>query len=1014
MISVALLGPVEVRRAGELITVPSGKPTELLMRLAVVAGDVVPKEQLLEDLWSIDAVSTSANTVQSKVSRLRRALGDPGLVEGGPVGYRLVVEPSAVDALDLVRRADEVSRLVQAGDAAAVRDTCQEALRLFRGASLFGASDADWLRPHRAQAEGLRLRLTEDQLRARLDLGASVDVVHELEELVAEHPLREGLWGLLITALYRSGRQADALAAYRSVREHLVEELGLEPGRELQQLEQQVLAQDPALDAPSPQPGSATVPAEVGNLPPLSSPLIGRDRECADLAELCDSHRLVTLVGPAGVGKTRLALEVARRLEPDDGAWLVRLETARTPEAVGDIVAQALHADDAGEPALVERLRGARLLIVLDNCEHVVDAVAELVDPLLRAGAGVRLLTTSQTPLGVDGERVHPVSPLPFADAVELFRQRAVVHGPALSADESTTTIEELCRRLDGLPLAIELAAARTRSLSLPEILRRLEDRFSLLRDPASRRPERQRTLAAAIGWSYELLFPDDQRGLWALATFVGGARLDGVERVLGALGVPDDVALDVVDRLVDRSLVTIERSAEGEVRYWLLDSVRTFALDRLDESGEAPSARNAHALWVAGEAAAAAAGARGPDQPRHVAWARAERANIDAALEWTATSDPVLGLTIATQLGWVWMLAGDHAGAERMRSALTAAEPVAPEQLLLSGSLLLGWLYAAGGDVELGHTTVVDAIERHDFAGDDLALARAEFHLAYVRSQRGDFEASRRVLERSRPVFAERAQGWDEAANRVLSAHVALAAGDRSAANEACSEATRLLVDVGDPWFLVHAEAMLGAIAQAEMRYDDACRHLSGAADAARSQGFASTEAYHRANLGRAQQQGGDLDAAALSLLAAIDAARATGDQRVVALARMRLGRVLREQGAGDAARAQFLAAQGWFRDSGGGDHALLTDCMVALTEPSPEDAGSLLEAVLAEARRTGDHEVEVLALDGLARRSADDGDLDAAAAWLELADATVPSARLRVTDADRVDAGEARRLIG
>jgi tetratricopeptide (TPR) repeat protein len=217
----------------------------------------------------------------------------------------------------------------------------------------------------------------------------------------------------------------------------------------------------------------------------------------------------------------------------------------------------------------------------------------------------------------------------------------------------------------------------------------------------------------------------------------------------------------------------------------------------------------------------------------------------------------------------------------------------------------------------------------------------------------------------------------------------------------------------VGDPWFLVHAEAMLGAIAQAEGHYADACDHLGRAADAAQRQGFASSEAYHRANLGRAQQQSGDLDDAALSLQAAIDVGRAAGDLRVVALARMRLGRVLREQGDLDAARALFIAAQTWYRASGGGDHALLTDCLVAVTEPSVADAGELVDGVLGEARRTGDVEVEVLTLDAMAHWSAVDGDLEAATAWLELADAAMGAARLRVTGADRIDAQATRRLL-
>lgn len=996
------------------------------MRLALSAGTMVLKERLLEDLWADEAVVTSANTVQSKVSRLRKALGDPALVVGSPMGYTLAVDASAVDALDVARRADEVTAMRTAGDASAAVDGCSAALALFRGESLFGASDAAWLRPHRAQLDGLRLRLLEDRVGARMDLGATGEVVGELEDLVAAHPLREGLWALLMTALYRAGRQAEALAAYRAIRERLVEELGLEPGPELQRLEQQVLTHDPALDAPAPQPSSglptshrptSSPPATGGNLPPLSSSLVGREHECAEVVELCSSHRLVTMVGPAGVGKTRLALEVASRLGAADGAWLVRLETARTSEAVGDTIATALGAHDGSEEALVERLRGAEVLIVLDNCEHVVDTVAELIGPLLRAGAGVKVLATSQLPLGVDGERVYNVEPLSFEDAVVLFTQRAREQGQALENADGSSAVAEVCRSLDGLPLAIELAAARTRSLSLPEISRRLDDRFSLLRDPTSRRPERRRTLVAAIAWSYDLLFPDDQRGLWALGCFVGGAPLDGVEQVLAALGVPDDAAVDVVGRLVDRSLVRSERTGDGAMRYWLLDSVRTFALERLHDSGEAAAALGAHAAWVAAAAAEAADtehGARGHEQPRHVAFARNERANIDAALEWTGDHDPILGLRIAVDFGWVWVLIGDTQGAQRLSAALDRAKDAAPPELRAERSLLLGWLHAAAGDVELGHRTVADAIETLPSSYDEHDRARADFVLAYVLSQEGEFDEALRTLERSRPVLAGCNDTWGEGANWVLTAHVALAAGDPVGAARGCVEATRRLADVGDPWFLVHTEAMLGAIAQAEHRFDDACDHLGRAADSSHGQGFASSEAYHRANLGRAQQQAGHLEPAAATLERALDLARATGDLRVAALARLRYGRVLRARGEHDEALACVRAAQDWYRSSGGGDHARLADCLAAAMDPEAPDAASRLEAVLDDARRSGDPEVEVLALDALALRSAATGDLAGAQTLLDLADAAMPQAQVRVTDDDRIDAIAARLLLG
>ena len=331
-----------------------------------------------------------------------------------------------------------------------------------------------------------------------------------------------------------------------------------------------------------------------------------------------------------------------------------------------------------------------------------------------------------------------------------------------------------------------------------------------------------------------------------------------------------------------------------------------------------------------------------------------------------------------------------------------------------MEGSLLLGWLHAAAGDVELGRGTVAATIEALPATYDEQDRARADFALAYVLSQAGEFDASLRALERSRPVLASSGDTWGEGANRVLTAHVALAAGDPAGAARSCAEAARLLADVGDPWFLVHTEAMLGAIAQAEHRFDDACDHLGRAADSSHGQGFASSEAYHRANLGRAQQQAGHLDAAAATLERALDLARAAGDLRVAALARLRLGRVLRAQGDLGEALACVRAAQGWYRASGGGDHARLADCLVASMDPESSDAMTMLEAVLDDARRSGDPEVQVLALDALALRSASTGNLAGARALLEVADAAMPQARVRVTDDDRADAIAARRLLG
>ena len=658
MLTVAVLGPVEVRHDGVLTAVPSGLTTELLVRLALDVGRTVRVERLVDDLWP-EASATRRNTLQAKVSQLRKALGDPAALTGGPAGYCLALDPQQVDAVRALQLADDASDLLARGDAAAAVAACRSALGLFGPEVLPAAGPAPWVQPHRVRLEETRLRLTEDELAARVALGATAEVTGELEALVSAHPLRERPWALLITALYRSGRQADALAAYRRVTRLLDDELGVEPGAELVALQRQVLTHDRAL-VPAPR-----APAESrrpGNVPALTEALVGRESELADLRAAVGTHRLVTLVGPAGVGKTRLATEGARAGTFPDGMWLVRLESVRTAEELPWALAEVVPGVDGGGPDVASGLRGADLLLVLDNCEHVLEPVAALVARLLDGTTRVRVLATSQRPLGLPGERVRALAPLPVGDAVALFAQRAGQRRPGFALDAGTeATVARVCRTLDCLPLAIELAAARTRILSVEEIAVRLDDRFALLTDPTAAGSTRRRSLAAALSWSYDQLFPDDQRGLWALAQFPGGATLAAVEHVLGALGVPAAAALDIVERLVDRSLVDVDRGG-ASTRYRLLDSVRAFALARADEAGAAGRAADAMVAWVAAMAAAVDAAVRGPAQGEQVARTSAERATVDQALERARTADPVAGLRIAVALGWAWVLLDDGA----------------------------------------------------------------------------------------------------------------------------------------------------------------------------------------------------------------------------------------------------------------------------------------------------------------------------------------------------------------
>lgn len=998
MLRVAVLGPAEVRRDGALLRLPAGKATELLVRLAVAPGELVRAERLLEDLWSEQAGGVAPNTLQSKVSMLRRALGEPGLIIGSGAGYTLAVDPARVDAWEAVRLAGSAAALRAAGDAGAAARCSATALAMFHDEVLPDGGDGAWLAPHRSRLEEVRLGLTEDHLAARIALGAAGQLVGELEMLVAAHPLREGLWRLLITALYQTGRQADALAAYRRIQRLLADELGLDPGTELQTLEARILRQDAALALP------AVVAAEPSGAWPS---LVGREADISAVSQLVSEHRLTTVVGPAGVGKTRLASELAA-----GGVGLVRLDSARTAAEVWTSVGEVLHLDAATEPTVLDRLRGAALLLVLDNCEQLVEELSGPVDRMLAAGPGLRLLATSQRPLGVDGEAVYRLEPLTVAESVLLFTERAGQQRRSFQATpQDRPVVEAVCRSLDGLPLAIELAAARVKALSVQEIARRLQNRFSLLSDPTSNRPERQRVLAAAIGWSYDLLFPDDQRGLWALACFAGGAPLPAAELVLMAIGLPLAATMDVLTRLADRSLIEVDIDRGGAVRYRLLDSVRAFSLARLAESDSDEAARRAHAAWIATAADRAATGLRSHEQTTHLTVARTERANIALALTWASEHDPRCGLRIVNGFGWAWViLGGGVEAADRVRAAVAAARGTAPDADCAQGLLLAGWLEASGGDVE----QAIADIERAESLGGDETLSLARLHLAFVRTVQRE---PRQALELSTDCltdFHRQGRDWEEGAGRLLSAWAHIALGDLAEGRLASEQALELIRPLGDSWGLSHAEAILGGLAQAEHRYADAVDHLSRAADAASNLGFGSAAAHHLTSLGRVHQQAGDLGSAQTTLRRAIAAAQAVGDARTAAYARAHLGWVLRTLGERADARLVSMAAREWFRAAGGGEGAALADYVLAALNADRGStlAGNRLVEVLAAARQAGQGEVEVLTLDRLARLHAEHGDLDDARALLAQADDRAAAASHLISDADRIDRAPAWSL--
>ena len=978
------------------LDVPAGKTSELLARLALAAGSHVRSDVLIEDLWS---TPTGRNTLQSKVSQLRRALDDKDLVLGNQDGYILAIKPTAVDAVRVVALAAQVAEARTAGDPAHALERSREGLALFRGEVL--ADAGDWAAPHRTRLEELRLGLVEDAMAARVELGAGSELVGELESLVEQHPLREGLWTSLITALYRAGRQAEALAAYGRVRRALVDELGIEPGAALRSLEALVLRQSPTLDA-----STLTVSISLpGNLPTPTAPLVGRDADRSGLVAAMDEQRLVTLVGTAGVGKTRLATEVGRGLTAGGGVWLVRLDAVDATADLARVVAETLHVT-GDESALHDRLAGDGTVLLLDNCEHVVTSAASLVRRLLDAAPHLRVLATSQLPLGLEDEYVHHLEPLTQDQSVELFTRRAQEMRRRLVLDaDSVAAVDEVCRSLDGLPLAIELAASRVRSMSVRDIARRLDDRFVLLRDPTSHRHERRRALSGAIGWSYELLFPDDQRGLWALSCFAGDASLDATEHVLTALGVPGTAVLDTITRLVDRSLVSVEDTDSGGVRYRLLDSIQAFAAARLEESGDAAVAASAHAGWYATTAAWCHEHVRGERQPECLIIARAERSNVDLALSWCAAHDPGLGLRIANGLGWTWVVLGNGpAGAARVRQALASE---APPRERATALLLAGWLEASAGDVALAAADLDGAGDLAAGLDDRVLSADVDRHRAFLAIQQGRPDEVLARASTSLAAYRALDLAWHTAASLLLSAYGHLMVGDTAAATGNASEALGMLEPIGDSWGLAHVGAVLGGIAQAEHRYDDAARALTRAAEESAAMGFLGQAALHRATLARIQHRLGD-PAAVASYEQAIREALSVGDGRLTATARLNLARLLRGNGHGSEAFALLEENQRWYASAGGGDFALLTDCMLAATR----DDGDALRSLVDEARLTDNVEVQVFALDALARLAAEDHDLATADELLAASDRLTALVAHVVDEDDRIDAAAARLL--
>jgi predicted ATPase/DNA-binding SARP family transcriptional activator len=733
-----VLGPVEVVSDGSTVPLAT-KHTRLLAKL-VAESRACELEEIVEAVWDGAAPASARKLVQVYVSQLRKALPAGIEVVTHPGSYAVELAPDVLDAARFEGLLDDAGRARRAANPALALSLANRALALWRGRAYGELAYCDFARSESDRLEELRSIAAEEHLEALLDLGRYEPALAEALAFAAANPLRERAHELAMLALYRSGRQADALDHYAEFRSRLDAELGLEPGRPLRDLQRRILQHDPTLAraARAPEATRTTLPTPPGLLR-------GRERELAELDELLrrDDVRLVVLTGAGGSGKTRLALEVARRSAGSfaNGAAFVELAPVHDPELVVGAILSSLGIEWVGsEPlaALVATVGGRELLLLLDNFEHVRAAAPVLVDLLSRAPR-LTLLVTSRVVLHLSGEHVYPVEPLGQDAAVELFVERASESDVRFEPDEdATAAIRSICGRLDGLPLAIELAAGRIRALTPAELLAALERRLPLLTGGPRDLPARQQTLRSTLEWSVDLLDDLERRDLARLSVFAGGCTVEYAQTVC-------ETTLERLSSLVDHNLLVRTVTPQGS-RFSMLETIREHMSEQLDATGEADAIRRRHAELMLAIVRAAHL-SEDDDEPFDQSAALLERDDIRAALDWTVGGDVALGLELASALENFW---GAHAPAEGVRRigellALGADVPPGLRSRALRN--------LAGAAHQLHAFDVADAAYEEGLRicmelGDDRGTALVRMRLAYRARERGEPAVARALVD--------------------------------------------------------------------------------------------------------------------------------------------------------------------------------------------------------------------------------------------------------------------------
>ncbi|MFE6609707.1 BTAD domain-containing putative transcriptional regulator [Amycolatopsis sp. NPDC057786] len=981
-----VLGATEVRR-DDGTAVPIGGPRvrTLFALLALEAGRVVPAERLIDGLYGEQPPEGVANALQSQVSRLRGALKELAPVEFSPAGYRLAVDPDDVDVHRFERLAAEGRRALAAGDAAKAAELLRDALALWRGPAFADITDAPFRDPQVTRLNELKTSAIEDRVEAELKLGRHEDVLGELREVIDEQPLRERPRALLIRALHAAGRQADALTVFDDARRVLADELGTDPGPDLAAAHLAVLrGETPPVKATS-----AALPAQLTSF-------IGREGDLRHVLDRLDGSRLVTLTGPGGAGKTRLAIETAAAVdlpavfvelapytEDADVAHAVLTALGLRTVPLGTVTAPV---ENAPLERLIDALSERAVLLVLDNCEHLIEAAAKLAARLLGAAPALRVLATSREPLGITGEVVSPVPrlavpppgtppgrSLEFA-AVRLFADRAQASDPGFVVDDETAgDVQRICAALDGLPLAIELAAARVRTLPVGEIASRLDDRFRLLSRGSRAAESRHRTLRAVVEWSWDLLDEDERLLARRLTVFAGGTTLADAEAVCA---VPD--VAELLPSLVDRSLV--ERTGD---RYRMLETIRAFFAGKLAEAGETERLRRAHAEHFLALAEEADPMLRTGDQLVWLARLDAAYDDLLAALRWAAEADVRIALRFSASLVTYWWMRG-----RRFEGSTLCLEVVkrlgerAPDGLEEEYQLCV--LTAAAG--LRGH----EALDRHLPLVDGLMLSLVKaprnpallLLMGVVTGPPGDDDA---LIERSRVLLAN-SDAWSLALAPTGYGLRALMQGDLDTAEEFLREGALAFRSIGERWGLSMALDHLSQVLIWTNRQAEALETMNEALRLMRELGASDDNADLLCRRGGSKLLHGDAAGARADFELAIEIARRSGMPESRAAGYVGLSFLARHEG--DLAAARALSERALAECSGGSfaaegvrAGAKISLGWVLAAEGDLDGAEELHRLALVSADRWNDSTTMACAVEGLAGVALLRGDAERAA---------------------------------